>query len=239
MRSMMSRVPSHRRQGPQRGVGEQAKDGLSTLRRPSLGEEAHERARTRIVQGAAAVLALRGIDATVEEVAEAAGVSRRTVFRYFANYDELLAAGIVEIGLVIDARMPGPPAAGADVRDWLTEYTTSLHELLRQVIGRAFWDIHIGQPDVPQELNEAMTALTARRRRYADERATAAWRALGGKGAVPPWVIEAFAIQCSAFATNAMAMYDIEKAGHLTAQILWAVLSAALTEQRQVTAKAR
>jgi AcrR family transcriptional regulator len=226
-------------QGPPEGVGDQAKDGLPTLRRPSLGEEAHELARTRIVHGAATVLALRGIDATVEEVAEAAGVSRRTVFRYFANHSELLAAGIAEIGMTIDARMPGPPAPGADVRDWLTEYATSLHELLRQVIGRAFWDIHIGQPDVPPELNEAMKALTARRHRYADERATAAWRALGGKRAVPSWVVEAFAIQCSAFATNAMAMYDVQMAGRLTAQILWAVLSAALTEQHQVAAKAR
>lgn len=205
---------------------------LAPVGRPTLGQESRSRARERIAHGAATVLAAKGLDATVDDVAETAGVSRRTVFRHFATHNELLAAGINEIGNVIDARMPGPPPPGADVEMWLTEYAVRVHELLRQVIGRAFWDIHIGRSDITSELTTAMTLLTARRHRYACERSAAAWQAMGGEGPIPPWVVDAFAIQCSAFATNAMAVYDTDEAGRVTAQVLWAVLTTAVAEQR-------
>ena len=187
------------RQGKGQGaIPEQPRGAPSD--RPTLGDEARTLARTRIVQGAAIALAARGLDTTVDQVAELAGVSRRTVFRHFATQSDVLAAGVAEIGHVIDARMPGPPSPGADVKTWLRQYATSLHELLRQVIGRAFWDIHIGRPDVTPELTRAMAELTARRRQYTSrERSASTWQSLGGNGSVALWVIDAFAIQCSAF----------------------------------------
>jgi AcrR family transcriptional regulator len=54
---------------------------VATTERPSLLEEHRRTARERILRAARVVLAERGLAARVEDVAEAAAVSRRTVFR--------------------------------------------------------------------------------------------------------------------------------------------------------------
>src|SRR3546814_3459087 len=50
--------------------------------------------RERIVRGARIQLAERGLAVRVEDVAAAAGVSRRTVFRYFEPRESLLPAAL-------------------------------------------------------------------------------------------------------------------------------------------------
>src|SRR5262249_14251224 len=47
--------------------------------------------RTQILDGAAQVLVEQGIDASMAEVAEVAGVAKGTVYLYFASKAELLA----------------------------------------------------------------------------------------------------------------------------------------------------
>ncbi|MDE3103623.1 MAG: TetR family transcriptional regulator [Acidobacteriota bacterium] len=55
--------------------------------------------RDAIFQSAIELFARQGFDqTTVEEVAHAAGVSRRTFFRYFTSKDDLLAVCIVQYG---------------------------------------------------------------------------------------------------------------------------------------------
>ena len=49
---------------------------------PSLQQEKHQFVRDRIRQAAMKVVARRGFDATVEEIAQVSGVSARTIFRY-------------------------------------------------------------------------------------------------------------------------------------------------------------
>jgi TetR/AcrR family transcriptional regulator, mexCD-oprJ operon repressor len=56
--------------------------------RPAL----RERVATAIVEAAAGVLADRGDQASMSDVAAAAGVARATVYRYFPNRDALLEA---------------------------------------------------------------------------------------------------------------------------------------------------
>lgn len=56
------------------------------------GEGLRDRTAAAIVESAAAVLAERGDAASMEEIANAAGISRATLYRYFPNREELLGA---------------------------------------------------------------------------------------------------------------------------------------------------
>ncbi len=229
-------MPGHRTtlQGSQEGAGEQERGAISAPRRPSLGEETRALARARIIQGAVASLAVSGLDATVDEVAEAAGVSRRTVFRHFATHGELIAAAVAEGLRVIEARIPGPPAPGDDVEQWLVNTAVTMHEIYSEFVGRAFWDVHIVRPGMAPAVAAALAEVSSLRKRYATQLASAAWEALGGTGTPPDWVIDAFMLQLSAFATNAMATYSSQKAGEVSARILWVVLVAAVAERQGI-----
>jgi AcrR family transcriptional regulator len=54
------------------------------------------RNRERVVAAAAAVFAERGVDASVPEVAERAGVGKATVYRSFPTKEHLIAAVVIE-----------------------------------------------------------------------------------------------------------------------------------------------
>jgi hypothetical protein len=81
----------------------------------------------------------------------------------------------------------------------------------------------------------AISDRLGRRRDLFKELANAAWRARGGGDGAPRWVVDAFAVLLSAFATTAMESYEVEDAGQLSARILVAVLSEAIGEQTAQT----
>jgi len=194
--------------------------------RPTLGEETRAVVRARIVQGAATALAAGGFDATVDDIAAAAGVGRRTVFRHFATHDQVLAAAVAEIIDNYERLMPGPPGPGADLETWLRETAVTFHDLNARLMGRAFWHMNVERPGIsPAERDR-------RRVGYATQMARYAWHSAGGVGRPPSWVVDAFALQLSGFATNCLAAYSAEKAGRVSARVLSAVLATALAEEQ-------
>jgi AcrR family transcriptional regulator len=70
----------------------------------SLQVRKQQLVRDAIYDAAIDLFAVKGFDeTTVEEVAQAAGVSRRSFFRYFASKDDLLAQNVVNFGSVLGA----------------------------------------------------------------------------------------------------------------------------------------
>src|SRR5215468_10032538 len=65
-------------------------------------ERVRDEQRARILDGARAVFARRGMAATMAEVAAAAGVSQGLAYRYFASKDELFRALVAEAMLSSD-----------------------------------------------------------------------------------------------------------------------------------------
>src|SRR5215469_16298122 len=112
-------------------------------------EEANQRIReeqrTKILEAALTVFARKGMEATIAEVAAAAGVSYGLVYRYFASKEALLVE-LVEKVLSDSLReleraleMPGTP--GERLRSLLTQIVNGVREhpefilLVQQMLG--------------------------------------------------------------------------------------------------------
>jgi AcrR family transcriptional regulator len=72
------------------------------LIKPSLRSRKQQFVRDAIFDAAIERFAVKGFDeTTVEEVAQAAGVSRASFFRYFSSKDDLLAQNVMKYGLAL------------------------------------------------------------------------------------------------------------------------------------------
>jgi AcrR family transcriptional regulator len=201
--------------------------------RPSLRDDARSRTRERIIEGAVLAVAQSGLDATVDEIADAAGVSRRTVFRHFASHDDLLVATINEAVRIIDASMPQPPKPDEDIREWLHESARLVHALLRRIVGRAFWDLYSSRPGISAVVAARAAEASLLRFEFGERMTLNAWEAIGGKRTPPRWLTDTFILHMSGFATNAFLEYTSEQTGNLSAGVLWLVLNDALDQQRE------
>jgi AcrR family transcriptional regulator len=96
--------------------------------------------RNAIYEAAIDLFAEKGFDeTTVEEVAQAAGVSRRSFFRYFASKDDLLAQNVVHFGSILSATITACPPALTPletVRETVLAVArqTAAHPRTRQII---------------------------------------------------------------------------------------------------------
>jgi len=76
-----------------------------------IREQTRAVVRSLLAQTALELFAAKGYDdTTVEEVAAAAGVSRRTLFNYFRNKEDLALSGLSEQGELIAERLAERPA---------------------------------------------------------------------------------------------------------------------------------
>uniref|UniRef100_Q022K4 Transcriptional regulator, TetR family n=1 Tax=Solibacter usitatus (strain Ellin6076) TaxID=234267 RepID=Q022K4_SOLUE len=77
---------------------------------PSLQIRKQQLVRDAIWDAATDLFAVKGFDeTTVEDIAEAAGVSRRSFFRYFASKNDLMAHGMVNYGAELTAAIEACP----------------------------------------------------------------------------------------------------------------------------------
>lgn len=197
---------------------------------PSLAEEQREVAQTRIMRAAGAVLAARGLVATIDDVAEAAGVSRRTIFRHFTTRDALFVA-VIRAGVRRYAEQIPEPPADDDLRCWLAELLTVTHRL-NAGNGRVFWDL-VGPHAREQSAELAVVAEECRdsRNRFAVTVTDLMWRARGGSGRPPRWLVDAVAVQLSGFTTASLGG-DLgrspDEVAHVSARVIEAALASAL-----------
>lgn len=97
----------------------------STERVPSLQARKHQFVREAIWDAATNLFADQGFEeTTVDDIAAAAGVSRRSFFRYFASKSDLMGHGMVSYGSAITAAIEACPE------------TYSLPEVLRETVMR-------------------------------------------------------------------------------------------------------
>ncbi|MCU1346790.1 MAG: transcriptional regulator, TetR family [Acidimicrobiia bacterium] len=202
---------------------------------PKLSEQHLTATRARIVEAALGVTSQHGLTATVEDIATAAGVGRRTVFRYFGTRDELLATALSRLLEIYEADVPRHgPARPEDLPEWLIDVATTIHRLNHDVLGRLFWDVHDVSPGLAPELAAVIEQRRDARLRWTTEVARHAWKCVGGHGAVPRWASDTTATLLSAFTTNALAG-DLgrtpEEIAAVTARVLTLTFVAAVEDQ--------
>lgn len=92
-------------------LNEDMYDECMTPKVAPIREQTRAVVRSLLAKTALELFAAKGYDATtVEEVASAAGVSRRTLFNYFRNKEDLALSGLSEQGELIAARLADRPA---------------------------------------------------------------------------------------------------------------------------------
>ncbi len=195
------------------------------------------------------VVALRGFDATVEEIAQLSGVSPRTIFRHYVSHDRLIAATVKDMfeacgrypieGLPrlvddLDGWIEGLPRSIDDLDAWLERLAVTIHTRSARIFGRAFWDIHAPNGKATQAMAEVAELRRKYRLQGVGYLAALAWSSAGGTGAPPEEVVLAFALNLSAFTTQAL-MIDFDRnpaeVGVLTADILKAFVHRAVAAQ--------
>jgi len=167
--------------------------------------------RLRVLRAARPLLAERGLSVSMDEIAEATGVSRRSLFRHFGSRDDLIAQ---TLGSVIDVYESGIGDALSGERgldDWLTEMVSTLYRAHRDA-GRGIWELTSADDAL---LAPALAAVNRRRRatrhELTDAIARAAWRHAGGRGRCPTIVIDTVALVISTFVVRSMLDdYDVK-----------------------------
>jgi AcrR family transcriptional regulator len=210
-----------------------------------LAREQRNLTRSRIRQAAMEVVARRGFNATIAEIAEVSGVSGRTIIRHYVNHDHLIAETVTDMfeacGLPrrsadFDRWVESVPGPGDDLDEWIRFIAVTFHTRTASIFGAAFWSIY--SPPKRHE-SEVLTEIAALRRHYRlrgmSYLVNLVWRTAGGTGEPPEDLVMAFALNLSAFTTHAL-MIDFDQTpdqiGILTADVLAALLRRAVHDQQ-------
>ncbi len=96
--------------------GEDEWRGMLASAKKDLKSRKQELVRNAILDAAITLFEKKGFDQTdVAEIAEAAGISKRSFFRYFATKDDLLARSVMEYGAVLVAAIRSTPRELTDL----------------------------------------------------------------------------------------------------------------------------
>jgi AcrR family transcriptional regulator len=166
----------------------------------TLAEEQRLTTVNRIVRAAGRLISEQGLDVTVEGIAEAAGVSRRTVFRHFPTRENLLAAAVQ--AWVEDFGEALPRYRCGEGRAWVSELLAAIHRM-NATCGPGFWEF-VTRRDLGPELADAQARREAARQVGMAMLAQGAWAALGRPGTVAPEAAAVFVAHCSPHFTAAV-----------------------------------
>ena len=204
--------------------------------RPSLGDELRAVTKHRILEAAKVLVPRRGLGFTVEEVAEEAGLSQRTVFRHYPTRDGLVAEAISAAVDAMEQGLIGGDVDAADPKGWVTANAVWTHSLVEKFLGNCWFEMYTPQQDFAPDVAAAVSRVKAVRERVSEDVTNRVWKAAGGRGKAPRLVIDAFLINGGGFGYQALAVsrtVTTEETGRTCAEIAWAVLQAALADQGQ------
>lgn len=157
-----------------------------------------ERRKELVLDAALELMQTVGLTVSMDDVARAAGVGRRTLFRYFDSRTALLTAAIARVYSQHDYRTYERLLVTGELEASLRAVFSSAYEIV-EVAGQALWEL------ARDEHSDDDLAGPARERRLVRQRDMAAfvtilWRAEGGEAKPPRWLVELFLLLEGSFA---------------------------------------
>lgn len=107
-----------------------------------------------------AALSAGGYEAvTIEGLAESAGVSKQTIYRWWGSKAAILGEALVDGGLPgSDVAVPFSDDLGADLRAWFAAVSAGLADADGVAVARALIVVTASDPELGLELNEKLAA---------------------------------------------------------------------------------
>lgn len=160
------------------------------------------RRREAVLDAVQPLLAAEGVDVTMDQLAAAADIGRRTLFRYFPSKEALVAAAVRRSYDRLLAEVFEAPPEGLGPEDTIRVVLQRTHEVAERM-GRAHWQV-AADPESHGELGEAVAARQQARARYVQRFTQLLWDRAGQAGEPPRWLIDAFGLVESLFAFQAL-----------------------------------
>jgi AcrR family transcriptional regulator len=201
----------------------------------SLSAEKRQISEERIVRATMATMAQRGFSVTIDEIAAVAGMSPRTIYRYFDTRDQLIAAGMRGMLKACNQPIPGLPSVTDDLDGWIDRIALTAAARNATIFGAAFWDFARPTPSGSKEIEEAKALRRPTRMEWMNGLSAIAWMAAGGEGEPPASVVTTFALALSVFTLHALVAdfgYGPEESAEFAASMIKEHLAAAVDAQR-------
>lgn len=205
---------------------------VSTAQAPTLAEDKRQATVERILRAARYLIGARGLDMTMDEIAAAAGVGRRTVFRHFESRENLLAAAVESGMRRYGERLPAYERG--DWRPWLDSLCVAVHRM-NGSYGPGYWELTTRR-DLPGELASMEERRRLARRAAMNRLAGDLWKAAGGDGPTPAAVADSVGAHLSVHFTAAVttdAGQDWKRAAGLAFAAIAASVEAGLAGARK------
>jgi AcrR family transcriptional regulator len=193
-----------------------------TAAAPTLAEAKRQATVDRVLASARHLVMTRGLDVTMDEIAEDAGVGRRTLFRHFETRERLVA-GALEAGVQMYGDLL--PAYSGDWRTWLRALCQAAHQM-QAGYGPGYWEL-TSRSDLPAEIAAVERRRRARRREAMTRIARKLWHEAGGAGDPPAAVVANVSAHLSARFTAAVTN-DVGQPWTVAADLADAAIAGAL-----------
>lgn len=171
---------------------------MAVTARP-LAEAKRQAALDHVLTASRRFVIENGLDATMDQLAEASGVSRRTLFRLFGTRESLIARGFATAMTNYLAELP---AYGGDVPRWLRATCDAAHRM-NDSIGPGYWEL-TSRSELPPDLAAVQADLLRQWRERVAEITATLWLASGRPGDPPAALLTTVSAHLSSHFTAAV-----------------------------------
>ena len=203
---------------------------METTERPFAEAKRHA-AMDHVLTATRRLAVARGLDITMDQIAAAAGVSRRTLFRLFDSRERLIGAAFAAGMANYEHDLP---AYEGGLEHWLRATCEAAHRM-NASFGPGYWEL-TSRADLPPDLAETEHKRRQDRRNAMSRISRTLWEAAGGTGDTPDALSAAVGAHLSAHFTAAV-MTDVGKRWPAAAELAHDAILAALHQQMMVTVR--